>query len=422
VTVRTIQTPQRGREVPSWRRLVAVAVLGVLALGVAACGDDDDDDVSSDTTATGDTEPASALAGETIRIGVPIDLTGGPVGQVGERERQGIELAAQEAEDTAFLGEDVEIELIVEDTKSDPAQAPIAVNKLIHEDEVNAIVGFSYTVVALAGIPILEQEKVPTVAVGVSAPAVTEQGEYIYRGGWPVYHRLIQNYGDDALEALGIESGAKAAIINQSDCEPCVPFFDAWQVVFDDAGVDLAATEHVVTGDTDYSAQVTAVTGTNPDVVIVDVAAGLEGQVTNALRDAGYDGQIIGELGHGSADVQTLIGENGVGDAWLSGYFADDTDGRNPEFVELYEAEHGATPDQFNAAGYDAMWLVLRAIDEAQSVERADIASVLKEWSTSGATITGAMGDCTMNDVGDLECPAALLRIKAVGEIEQLET
>lgn len=78
----------------------------------------------------------SAMAADTIKIGVYLPLTGGnAIG--GQLELDGVKLAHKVAPEV--LGR--KIELVIVDNKSDKVESANAVKRLIEKEKVNAIVG-----------------------------------------------------------------------------------------------------------------------------------------------------------------------------------------------------------------------------------------------------------------------------------------
>jgi branched-chain amino acid transport system substrate-binding protein len=281
---------------------------------------------------------------------------------------------------------------------------------MIDEDKVTGIVGFSFTTVALAGAPVAQDAGVPTIAVGVSAAEVTQVGNAIFRL-FPLYPGMLSRVGPDLISQLKPKSGA---IILQKDSSASVPQHDAWKDMLTKAGAKLAADVEVVSTDTDYSAQMAQVKAANPDVVFLTVAAGLEANVENQLRQAGYKGQIVGGLSHGSDAVLSVIGPNGKGDLWIDPYFAGSDTANNQKFVDEFKAANGGkNPDLFNAVGYEGVKLMLAAVKQAGSMDRGPVLKALQ--SMKG--YDGVFGSCTFDNERNLTCPGNILKLQDVGSI-----
>lgn len=114
--------------------------------------------------------------GEKIKIGALLPLTG-DVASWGEAMKKGFDLALKDSGLT-------NIDLIYEDDKCDPTTGVTATHKLIDIDSVSAVVGTACSSVTLAIAPIFEQSKTVLMAIGSSAPDITNSGDYIFRM-WP---------------------------------------------------------------------------------------------------------------------------------------------------------------------------------------------------------------------------------------------
>lgn len=69
------------------------------------------------------------------------------------------------------------LRIIVEDTKSDESQAVLAVRKLLEKDKVTAIVGPSTTGESMAVVPIMEKAKTPLISCAAALSIVTPKEE-----------------------------------------------------------------------------------------------------------------------------------------------------------------------------------------------------------------------------------------------------
>ena len=118
----------------SWKRIVAIGLLAVLASVVVACGDDEDE---------GDGEP--------FRIGVMESLTG-PGETYGQVANQAKQLAVEEINAAGGINGRM-IELVVEDSKCSAQDSITAYNKLTDVDGVKIILGTSCSGAMLGAAP-----------------------------------------------------------------------------------------------------------------------------------------------------------------------------------------------------------------------------------------------------------------------------
>ena len=72
------------------------------------------------------------------------------------------------------------------------------------------------------------------------------------------------------------------------------------------------------------------------------------------------------------------------GAVFLSPFLA--TDENVADFVSKYEAAYGATPDQFAADGYDCVYVIKAAMEQAGSIETEALIQAMTEISVDGLT------------------------------------
>lgn len=106
-----------------------------------------------------------------IRIGVVAEMTGNNA-SYGTSITNGMKLAVQQINDKGgVLGK--KIELVIADSKSEPAEAANAMSKLVNQDKTPAVMGIFTSSGAIAAANVSESAKVPFLAVGATNPKVT---------------------------------------------------------------------------------------------------------------------------------------------------------------------------------------------------------------------------------------------------------
>ena len=94
--------------------------------------------------------------------------------------------------------------------------------------------------------------------------------------------------------------------------------------------------------------------------------------------------------------------------------FAADNPAENVQsFVKKYQEAYGATPDQFAADAYDAIYVIKAAVEKADSTSGAALASAL-----TSLTVEGVTGIMTWTADGNTNKPAsAILYYDGVGTL-----
>ncbi|HEX3112808.1 MAG TPA: ABC transporter substrate-binding protein, partial [Candidatus Eisenbacteria bacterium] len=114
-----------------------------------------------------------------IVIGEYGSLTG-TTATFGISSKNGIELYLDNLNAAGGIG-GTKVKVIVEDDQSKPEEAATAVNKLVDQDGVIAVLGEVASSRSMAAAPICQQSGVPMISPSSTNPKVTEIGDYIFR-------------------------------------------------------------------------------------------------------------------------------------------------------------------------------------------------------------------------------------------------
>jgi branched-chain amino acid transport system substrate-binding protein len=214
--------------------------------------------------------------GDPIKIGV-IQPLSGPVAASGNYVRMGAEIARDWINQRGgVLGR--QVQLLIEDNKSDPKEAATAAEKLIVKDKVPVIMGAWGSSMTLAAMPKLEEYGVPMIVETSSAATITKRGNpWIFRISPP-----------SEMEALGLEKYLKDLGVKKADFLAVNTDWGRGAVgAFGDllkkSGAQVGATEFMEQSATDMNAQITKVKAGDADTLFVTTAVE---QITLVLRQA----------------------------------------------------------------------------------------------------------------------------------------
>ncbi|GGH34595.1 hypothetical protein GCM10010921_02420 [Microbacterium album] len=175
----------------SLRRLTAVLGTALLAVGLSACASPGGDGGSGDENAP-------------IRFGAPLPETGNNA-QYGEYFKQGYELKLKEINEAGGIG-GRPVELVYEDSQSDPAQAASLAQKFVDDSSILATFADFGTPAAAAASPIYQPAGLVQFLFTQSASDVTDPGDYIF-ATW-----VSQEYEAPRLAEFALEHGDTAAV------------------------------------------------------------------------------------------------------------------------------------------------------------------------------------------------------------------
>jgi branched-chain amino acid transport system substrate-binding protein len=107
------------------------------------------------------------------------------------------------------------------------------------------------------------------------------------------------------------------------------------------------------------------------------------GRIIHAIKANGLNVPILGDWGLDLSDVIGEIGKDAEGLVYPTLYNPSDSRGQLQQFVRQFKDTYHQNPDLWAALGYDALKLMVHAIDTAKGNSRADIAIALrsvKNW------------------------------------------
>lgn len=372
------------------RRLRAVRTLFVaaaVAVGVTACG-------------------GPGAQGDVIKIGVSAPITGN-IAAIGESTQNAARLAEEEINAQGGLdvgGKKMKVQFIIEDDENKPESTASVFQKLITQDQVVAIIGSQSSSASNAGAPIANDAKVPMISPWATNPNVTKDKPFVFRAAFidPFQGYVMAKF---AYENLGAR---KAAVLYDVAQDYNKGLAEVFRDEFTKTGGQITAFETYTTGDKDFSAQLTKIKATDPDVLFLpNYYSEVPLQVQQARR-LGIDAVIIGGDAWDSPDLLELGGADLEG-SYFSNHYSSSSDApKVREFVEKYEAKYGTAPDAAAALTYDAAYILFQAIQQAGSLDREKIRDAIA--ATKG--FEGITGTISYEGSGDPVKPAVVLKIE----------
>jgi len=341
--------------------------------------------------------PATACATtprENIKIGAVMDLSGALAG-IGGQLRDSIVLAVKQVNDAGGI-DGAQVELIVEDGKTDPTAGFEAVKKLVEVNGINVIIGPMISGASLASGPYALQNEVLLFSPSATSPDIADQDwrQFFLRTA-PT--DLLQG---KAIAQLILEGNYQKVAILVMDNQYGVGVADAVTKELGDKA-EIVATLKYDPSKLDYRTELQVLKDNNPDAVI----------------HVGYhdDAQIVYKqaLQLGLDNIQWVTAEGTYAEATLEAaeaaqFMALAVIGTRltapeglaafAEFAEAYEMEFGIPPGVYCDTVYDATMMVLKAIDKVGIDDTAKIAAQVRKIADN---YPGASGSITLSVDGD---------------------
>jgi branched-chain amino acid transport system substrate-binding protein len=350
--------------------------------------------------------PAVTRAADEIVIGEYGSLTGGTA-TFGTSTDEGLRLALDQINAAGgVLG--MQIRVVVEDDQSKPEAAVTAVQKLISEDHVVAVIGEVASSRSLAAAPVCQRGRIPMLSPSSTNPKVTAVGNYIFRACFidPFQGAAMANF------AMKDDKGPKAkkfAILYDVKNDYSVGLRQFFSDTVKANGGQIVADESYGEGDTDFAAQLTKIKNAQPDAIYVPGYYTEVGLICLKARDLGITVPLMGGDGWDS-DKTFEIGRDAVNGCYFTNHYSPDEDRPQVKaFVDAYKAKYnGKTPDAMAILGYDAMGMMADAIKRAGSTNARQIRDALAKTKD----YPGASGNITIDADRNAQKPIVVLKIE----------
>jgi len=309
---------------------------------------------------SGDTGASSgAQAKGPAKMGAALSMTGAAA-TYGQSQKNGLEAATEEVNGSNSL-QGIKLELLVEDDATSKEQGINVFQRFINTDKVSVIVGPTLSTTATAADPLAQQAKVPVLAISNTSPTgITDIGDYIWRDSL-TEAQVVPGAVKKAKAKIAFKS---AAVLYGNDDVFTKAGYDVMKKALADENVTVVDTQTFAKPDRDFSAQLTAMKGKKPEILVISALADNAAAIVAQARQLGYAGPILGGNGFNSPGFIKNAGPAAegvlVGTSWNSASTAP----ANQRFKELMQ-KRGANPDQFSAQAYSGVLIVAEAVRKA---------------------------------------------------------
>ncbi|NLD75260.1 MAG: urea ABC transporter substrate-binding protein [Acidimicrobiales bacterium] len=334
-----------------------LGILAVSAVVLSGCGGDSDDaSAGTGGSASGD----SCASGEAITLGL-LNSTSGPMAISEQTVRDSLLLAVEEINaDGGIL--DKQIEVIEEDGASEPAVFAEKIEKLLTEDEVQAVFGGWTSASRKAMLPVVEANEgllfYPVQYEGLEA------SENIYYSGATTNQQIIP-----AMDFLASE-GVKTLFLAGSDyvfprtANKIIKQYAA------ELGIEIVGEEYVPLDSDDWTTQVAKIAAAKPDFVFNTINGSSNVGFIKAYTEAGLGADKSPIISVSIAEEEApAMGADLTGQYASWNYFQSVDNPENETFIKAFQDKYGAerpTSDPMEAA-YTSMYLYKAMVEKAES-------------------------------------------------------
>lgn len=348
--------------------------------------------------------PAAGGSGapqETIKIAVYAPLTGDHA-EYGNSFKVSAELMAEKWNKKGGAG-GYKIEIVSYDDKSNGEEAATIAEKVVEDQDIVGIIGSYVSGVSMAATPTFQEGGLLNISASASHPDFTKAGDYIFRN-----NTIISVEGAATVDAVKNNLKAKKVGLLSIKTDWGVSTAQIVKdLVAEDNAFEIVAHEECVDGSDDYSTQVSKFQQAGAEAIIV---VGMHNTFVPFARQFRQIDPNIGLAAFANLYNQQVIdlgGEYVEGTVFPVAYVNESTDPLVIEYRDAYKAVTGKDPSSLAAQAYDAAGMMMEAIDNVKSKDRAAIRDYVAQIN-----YTGVGGVTSFDENGEADKTFVKIQIK----------
>lgn len=330
-----------------------------------------------------------------LRIGL-INPDTGELATYGEKIRRGITIAEEEIEKDNLLN-GKKLVVIKEDTKGDSKESLAAVQKLININKVKYIIGEISGNATMAVLPYTESKGVFLFSPGAASPKLTNASALFARN-WPSNSAEAIGAAEYSFEVLGY----KSAIVVYVNNEWGIGLQENFEKQFQSMGGVVVGREVYPYENTEFRSIVSKIKGMDAEMIYLAGNQREMGLFMKQLREAQVVIPVVSNTSFLESDCLTLAGEAADGVIVPTPAYdpSSQVSDKIKSFSDRYYEKYGSLPSLVDANGYDALMLIVEAINKVgdDPNEVAKYIRNLKNYEAAGGLENYVDGDVLMEN------------------------
>ena len=332
--------------------------------------------------------PATAQDKEPIRIGTLLPMTG-VAAPSGASSMAGIEMAIEEINaNGGILGR--QVELVQADDAADPTKAVVEARRLMQNENVDVVIGPTYSQSALAIAPVASEANTIYISVAGSLELTPAKA--------PMHFSMQASADGQGITMLdyAASKGAKKVALLLDNAANSKTMGAKIHSYAEELGVEITEDQEFPFGSTDMTPQLLSLRRSEPDMLLLSGITGTDvGHALKGVEDIGWDIPIVGSLTFGAdyPNVVKIVGtdilKNAVGlDIRAFSYCEGSPVGESPVAKLMTRLRERVGQERFDILSravvlymYDAVMVAKTAIEATGSTD----GDVLKDWIENNA-------------------------------------
>ncbi|MFR9780181.1 ABC transporter substrate-binding protein [Micromonospora sp. MS34] len=359
------------------RRVQAVALSTLLALGLAACG--------------GGTSKDSDNTDEPIKIGASLPLTG-EFSQPGKAAKEGYEVWQKMINDSGGL-HGRKVELVIKDDASNQNTIVADYNALISQDKVDLLLGTFSSLLNLPASAVAERNQMLYVEPAGASPKIFSRGfKYVFFSQQATADKQGEVFAH-WIAGLPADQRPKTAAYPTIDDPFAVPTVEGIKSILEKAGIQTVYEQTYAIDTKNFDTIVNAMKAKAPDLVVHGAVFEDGVGMTRAMLKANYKPHWLYQTSTPSNGDQyaNAVGiQNTEGVMYAVSHAPQANTPGNKEFVAKYKEMYGGLPPEDAADAFAAGQVLKAAVEAVGNVkDQAAMADWLRKNSVE--TILGTL-------------------------------
>lgn len=327
---------------------------------------------------------------EAIKIAAVLPATGA-FEIYGQAVKKGVELGYEELQARTDLP--FQIELSVVDSGGDPASGAQLMEEQINGGAI-AVIGGVMSDEALQMVPVADRFNRVLISPSASTPQLTGISKNFYRV-FPSDSREGTTMGNFASQKLQLDT----VVILAKEDTYARGIKEVFQAEFERNGGEVVEAIEYPAGAADFSGFIDRVVSLNPSGVYLAAFANDIGKMIQLLKEQKFGGRILTTSAFAAPEVIEATGKAAEG-VFLTqaGFDAGSEDPQVQQFVQAFHKKYGLNPDLYAAHGYDALMVLVQALQEGEIV-----ASSLWQKVRGLRDFVGVTGTLQFDERGDAQ-------------------
>ena len=345
---------------------VAISAVGLLGACSASSGAD-----------------SSSSASETVRFGVSGPVTGASA-EYGAYWKEGFDLALSEINEAGGV-DGKQVELVWEDSQSDPKQSVPIAQKFVADETIIAELGDFSSPASMAASATYQQAGMVQFGFTNSAAGFTQGGDHMWSS------ILTQAYYQTLAADLVKQYATDISVVYlQSDWGKSS--YDAFKAEADKVGLNIVYESEIAPDSEDYRPVLIKARDAAPEAIVHIGYAPDGARVIRQLRELGWDSLFFG--GQSTPQFLEAAGDAAEGTIINENLLIGNDSPAVTEFYSKFEETYGHEPSVFSVYAYDALNILVQAAERGGATRDG----VFNALNSGEAFDTVQFGEFTFGD------------------------